>query len=570
MGDPHAIDATITVDGTVLDDKLAAHIEEVLVDEDLQRPTMFCMTLLDPDHDIVKRSKLRAGAKVEISVVGEGATGDGSLLIGDVVTIECDYDDLAAEVVVRGYDATHRLHRGRRTRVFRDATDSDMVTAIAGDAGLEVGEIESTSEVHEHVTQANQTDWEFIMGRARPLGLDLTVRDGHVELARRTTSDNAPSEAGADADPSGLDPRLLVYGFNLQAFHGRVSASEQVANIEVRGWDRDRKEPIVARVAAGTGAAGLAETDPSRLAGIFDSRDWIDVTTPVATAGEAEGLATALAERIGSAFAEAEGSAIGNTALRAGVAVRVSGVNEDFNGAYVLSHVRHVLDRRGYRTQFTVSGHHDRSLLGLIATSAGANGQHGGGGRAEATLGLVRGTVSENADPDELGRVKVWFAWLDDQYSSAWAPVAQLGAGPASGTFFLPAVGDEVLVGFEHGQVDRPIVVGGLFNKLDQPPEYGEFLHDGAVTGRGIYSRNGHRITLHDADDLGGIILRAVDDGKASVVSIGLNALDKKLVVESSGAVDILADGEITLHGSKITLQADGEMVLKGATIKLN
>jgi uncharacterized protein (DUF2345 family) len=54
------------------------------------------------------------------------------------------------------------------------------------------------------------------------------------------------------------------------------------------------------------------------------------------------------------------------------------------------------------------------------------------------------------------------------------------------------------------------------------------------------------------------------------VVSIGLNSLDKKLVVESGGAVDILADGEITLRGSKITLQADGEMVLKGATIKLN
>jgi phage protein D/phage baseplate assembly protein gpV len=570
MSDPHGIDATIVVDGTPLDDRLAAHVDEVVVDEDLHRPAMFCMTLLDPDHDIVKRCKLRAGAQVEISVVGQGATGDGSLLLGDVVTIECDYDDLGAVVNVRGYDATHRLHRGRRTRVFRDATDSDLVTAIAGEAGLEVGEIESTREVHEHLTQANQTDWEFLMGRARPLGLDLTVRDGHVDFTRRKTSDDAPSEAGADADPSGLDPRLLIHGFNLQAFHGRISAAEQIANVEVRGWDQDRKEPVVARVAAGTGAASLAETEPSKLAGLFDSRDWIEVVTPVASDREAEGIATALAERIGSAFAEAEGSAIGNTALRAGAAVRVSGVNEDFNGAYVLSHVRHVLDRRGYRSQFTASGHHDRSLLGLIATSAGANGQHAGAGRSEATFGLVRGTVSENADPDKLGRVKVRLPWLDDQYSSAWAPVAQLGAGPESGTFFLPAVGDEVLVGFEHGQVDRPIVIGGLFNKLDQPPGYGQFLHDGAVTGRGIYSRNGHRITLHDADDLGGIILRAVDDGKESVVSIGLNALDKKLVVQSSGAVDIDADGEITLRGSKITLQADGEMVLKGATIKLN
>ncbi|MEO5941504.1 MAG: VgrG-related protein [Candidatus Limnocylindrales bacterium] len=569
MADPHAISATITVDGTPLDEQLVAHVDEVIVDEDLHRPAMFSMTLVDPDRDIVKRCKLRAGAKVEISVVGEGATGDASLLIGDVVTVECDYDDRVAEVVVRGYDATHRLHRGRRTRVFRDSTDSDIVTSVAGDAGLEVGEIESTSEVHEHVSQANQTDWEFLMGRARPLGLDLTVRDGHVELARRATSDDAPADAGADADPAGLDPRLLLFGFNLQAFHGRVSGADQVANVEVRGWDHDRKEPVVARVAAGSGAAGLAETDPSTLAGIFDSRDWVDVVTSVTSEREAEGVATALAERIGSAFAEAEGSAIGNTALRAGAAVRVSGVNEDFNGAYVLSHVRHVLDRRGYRTQFTVSGQHDRSLLGLIAPPATGNG-HTGAGRVDATLGLVRGTVSENADPEKLGRVKVRFPWLDDQYSSNWAPVAQLGAGPESGTFFLPAVGDEVLVGFEHGQVDRPIVVGGLFNRIDQPPGYDQFLHDGAVTGRGIYSRNGHQITFHDADDHGGIVLRAVDGGQSSVVSIVLNALDKKLSIQCSGAVDITADGEVSLRGSKVTIQADGEMVLKGATIKLN
>ena len=146
----------------------------------------------------------------------------------------------------------------------------------------------------------------------------------------------------------------------------------------------------------------------------------------------------------------------------------------------------------------------------------------------------------------------------------------QLGAGPESGTFFLPAVGDEVLVGFEHGLIDRPMVVGGLFNKIDRPPTYGQYLKDGAVHGRGIFSRKGHRITFHDADDIGGIVLRVDDDNRESVVSIGLNAIETKLVVQSKGAVNIDAEGEITLRGSKVTVEADGELVLKGSTIKLN
>jgi uncharacterized protein involved in type VI secretion and phage assembly len=230
-----------------------------------------------------------------------------------------------------------------------------------------------------------------------------------------------------------------------------------------------------------------------------------------------------------------------------------------------------VLNRRGYVTHFTISGRQDRSLLGLVAANGnGSAAGHGDGLAGRADPGVVRGLVSDNQDPSMLGRVKVRFPWLDEDYSSTWAPVMQLGAGPDSGTFFLPAVGDEVLVGFEHGRVDRPVVIGGLFNKTDKPPDYGAFLDDGAVTGRGIWSRNGHRITLHDADDSAGIILRAVDGQGGSVVSIGLNAKDKKLFVMSEGDVEVEALGDITLKGANVTVQADRDLVLKGTTIKLN
>ena len=568
MGDPRATGATIKVNGLELRGE-AANADSVIVDEDLQRPAMFAITLVDPKHTIVEESGLQAGAAVEITMVGQGVPPgyDGALMIGEVVSVECDYDEVGADVVIRGYAASHRLHRGRRTRVFKDSTDSDIVKQVAAGAGLDLGEIEPTSEVHQHITQGNLTDWEFLASRTRPLGLDLTVTDGRLHLRQRATAAEAPADAGAPAGNG--DPRHLIFRHNLKAFHGRMSAADQVADVEIRGWDQGRKQPVVGKALARTGAAKIEATDPPKLAAAFRDPTFVDVVMPVSSDREAEDAASALAERIGSAFVEAEGTALGNTALRAGAAVRVSGVSAEFNGAYVLSHVRHVLDDDGYRTHFTIGGHHDRSLLGLVAGSSNGTG-HRAASPVAAAVGLVRGVVSEVDDPDKQGRVKVKLPWLDAQFSSAWAPVMQLGAGPDSGTFFLPAVGDEVLVGFEHGLIDRPMVVGGLFNGIDKPPTYGLYLDNGAVTGRAIHSRSGHELSFHDARDRAGIVIRVVDSDRQNVVSVGLNALEEKLVVFSAGAVEVRADGDVSLHGKKVSIEADTELVLKGATIKLN
>ncbi len=93
---------------------------------------------------------------------------------------------------------------------------------------------------------------------------------------------------------------------------------------------------------------------------------------------------------------------------------------------------------------------------------------------------MVIGVVTAVDDPESLGRVKVKFPWLADDYESWWARVAQLGAGPDRGAVWLPEVNDEVLVAFEHGDTRRPYVVGGLCNGVDNPP-FGDGLIDGST-----------------------------------------------------------------------------------------
>jgi phage protein D len=569
MGMPTAsgVRSVITVDGWPLDDEVHGYVEHLLVDDQLDLPTMFAITLVDPDHDILDRSGLRVGAEVDVSVVDEADQQEKPLAKGDVVTIECEYDQIGARVTVRGYAPSHRLHRGRQTRTFLNVTDSEIVKKVCGEAGIEIGKIEATSDVYEHVAQANASDWEFISARARQIGFEVAVVEGKLEFGPPRDSAEAPASSDADPDTDPTDPRLLIFGKNLLGFHGRLSAAEQVAEVEVHAWDTDRKEPVVVTAPAGTVAAQLELADPQSLASFFGDQTFISVSRPMASEPEATQAAKAIAERIGSSFVEADGVARGRAELSAGAAVNIDGVGEDFSGKYVLSHVRHVFDSEGYRTHFTISGRHDRSLLGMVSTGAAGAPAFGAGAANAAIPGLVRGIVSDNDDPEKMGRVKVSLPWLSADFSSAWAPVMQLGAGPKSGTMFLPAVGDEVLVGFEHGRIDWPIVVGGLFNGVDAPPTYEHLLDNGAVIGRSIVSRLGHEIIFNDdAQNHSGIAITT----EGATVSVNLDAREQRLFIQSDGSVVVQAAGELKLKGEKVTIQADGELVLKGAQIKLN
>ncbi len=113
----------------------------------------------------------------------------------------------------------------------------------------------------------------------------------------------------------------------------------------------------------------------------------------------------------------------------------------------------------------------------------------------EKRYGVSPGIVTNNKDPDGLGRLKVQFPWLSDKNESDWVRVATLMSGKQMGSFFLPEVNDEVLVAFEHGDINRPYVIGCLWNGKAPPPETNK---DGKNNIRTIKSRSGHEIRFDD------------------------------------------------------------------------
>jgi uncharacterized protein involved in type VI secretion and phage assembly len=170
--------------------------------------------------------------------------------------------------------------------------------------------------------------------------------------------------------------------------------------------------------------------------------------------------------------------------------------------------------------------------------------------------GVVVGLVTNNQDPDHLGRVKVKFPWLGDDDESAWARVAAPMAGKNRGLFMLPEVDDEVLVVFEHGDPRFPYVLGGLWNGADTPPETNS---DGKNAVRLIRSRSGHVIRLVDTD--GGEKIEIID-------KTGHNSLT--LDSESNTVTISAPQGTIKLSAQEIQIEASNTVTIKGATVNIN
>jgi uncharacterized protein involved in type VI secretion and phage assembly len=168
------------------------------------------------------------------------------------------------------------------------------------------------------------------------------------------------------------------------------------------------------------------------------------------------------------------------------------------------------------------------------------------GTAAGKVYGAVVGVVTNNKDPDGMGRVKVKFPWLSAGDESQWARVSSPMAGKERGVYFLPEVDDEVLVLFEHGDMRFPYVLGALWNGKDAPPVAND---DGKNNVRIIKSRSGHVIRLTD------------EDGKEKIEIVDKSEKNSIVIDTADNAVTITSEKDITLSATKGTIKLDAKNV---------
>jgi uncharacterized protein involved in type VI secretion and phage assembly len=163
--------------------------------------------------------------------------------------------------------------------------------------------------------------------------------------------------------------------------------------------------------------------------------------------------------------------------------------------------------------------------------------------------GIVTGQVISNRDPDGQGRVQVSLPYLGGQNQSYWAPIATLMSGSNRGSWFMPEIGDEVLVAFLQDDVSHPYIIGFLWNGQDTPPTTDIHL-------RTIHSVNGHEVQIYDPPVTGGDqgyirIQYARGNGTTNKVEINNTAI----VITSDSAIQIQAP-TVTINGRPVSISA--------------
>jgi uncharacterized protein involved in type VI secretion and phage assembly len=265
--------------------------------------------------------------------------------------------------------------------------------------------------------------------------------------------------------------------------------------------------------------------------------------------------------------------------------VEISGIGSRFSGTYLVTRAVHRYDISGYTTQFEISGYRAATLRRLL----------GGEEKSEKAYGVVVGIVTNVDDPDGIARVKVKYPTITDDLESHWARLVSPMAGNGRGIEFIPEVNDEVLVAFEYNDINRPYVIGSLWNGQDAPPEASSsIVNNGEVQKRIIKSRSGHVITLDDTqssekikivDKAGQTIVLDSSSGaeKVEIVDkagskVTMNGAQRSVTIESAQDMTLSATGRVEITGqtgvaitsqANLDLEATAQANFKGATAKL-
>jgi phage protein D len=447
-GDKSVALYSILLDGTALDDTTSRRIREVKVLNYLRLPDMCTFTLTyekgkEGQDEPIDSHPFDIGKPLEIKLGAREALTTNSLFKGEIVTLELNFGPGSVELHVRGFDRSHVLLRSRHVKTFQNQTSSDIVSSVVSAAGF-TADCDDSGDPHDFMQQDNETDWDFIWRLAERIGFEFVVEDTTAHFRKQSPD----------------DPVELEWPTTLRSFKPRVTAIQQVAQVTLAAQDPKTKQSI--SVTAG---------NPNQIAKIGVDRDTVQsafdgdaihvATEPVKTQSEATALAQALLDKLANGYIAAEGVCDGNPAIKAGAALHVSGLGNKFSGMYRVAASTHVLSGGAtYETRFANSPSH--TLLGSVGADRGS-------GAPGIGTQLVLGIVTNNSDPDNLGRVRVKYPALGPDAEGNWARIATVSAGNARGLIMLPVVGEEVLVGFEHGDTTRPYVLGSLFNGVDVP-----------------------------------------------------------------------------------------------------
>jgi len=448
-------------------------------------------------------------------------------------------------------DPAFRMTLDRKSAYFTEMTDSDLFDELIGKYPDLSSEITDTNIQNPEIVQYQVSDWDFMVSRAENLGLFCLADDSVLKIGKPDLEQDIAHS--------------LSYGSNIYDLDLEIDARTQYQKVNVSAWDPANQERISTE----------SEDVPTPQQGNLSGPKLADVSgveqyelrhSGTLTQGQIDAWAEAGMRK--SRFSRIRGTVSfqGNEAVKPGCLIALKGLGERFNGTAFVSAVRHTLSGRDWITSAQLgmrpTWHHEDFPVNAPP----------GAGFQPAINGLHTGIVTQlQDDPEGEDRILVKLPAINADEEGVWSRISRLDAGNERGAFFLPEIGDEVVVGFINDDPNEAVVLG-MFNSSNKPAPLtaSDDNHE-----KGFVTRSGIKVLFDDsASSLrmttpkGNTI--ALDDDSGSIKISDENG--STLTMDSSGIslespmdIQIKAKGNVSIEGTNVQIEANAAASLEGS-----
>lgn len=481
------------------------------------------------------------GSKVEIRLARDGDR-EKPVFEGIVISHGIEAGRNSSFLAVGLKDAAVKLTGARRTAVYRDKQDSEIIKDLLAEAGLKTDKVAATSTRHQEIMQYYCTDWDFIVSRAEMQGLFIAVDKGAV-------SAQTPNVAAAAV-------AHFEWGTDVSDFDFQADGSCQFAQVEAMSWD-SKNQNIATTAADSSVSSHPGNFSASKVASsIGFNKNTLMSIVPLETA-ELKAWANGAMIRSRNAMLRGRLSVEGLNNIKLLDVIELGGFGPRFNGKAVVSGISHRLHDGIWVTDIQFGVSPDSLVYRERVADVPAAGMLPG------LLGLQVGVVTNfKDDPEKEFRVEVKIPAVTPGDGTVWAALCSPDAGKGRGFFFRPEVGDEVVVGFLNNDPRYPVVIGSLYGSKNFPPKDFSNLTEKNIK-KGFVTKSGTTITFLD-DNSASVFIQTPNNNK---ILLDDEAKAIKLTDQNGNSVTMDQSGIVIKSSKDLKLDVSGNVEISGAKV---
>jgi Rhs element Vgr protein len=483
-----------------------------------------------PEFEPGKTIKIEAGFHNQNQVIFEG------MIIKQHIKLKGGRDSF---LVVECKDKAFKMTLARKNKYFIDTKDSAAVEAMLGNYQLQK-EVESTPVEHKQLVQYNATDWDFMVSRMEINGLVVYAENGKVICKKPVVESSATV--------------TTTFGTDVLAFDAQLDASHQYETVTCKSWDMSSQE-VSESENESVGITEAGDLSSSSLSGKVNEGSIVYTHAGKLPVEELKHWATARQKK--NVLSKSRGiiTCKGKFDAKPAGTLELSGFGDHLNGNHFISGVRHELKNNLWESTIQFGWWPELFSEQYSITQPPASGI------LPAVHGLQIGVVTQiEEDPESEFRIQVKFPLMDNDAEGIRARIALLDAGNERGSFFMPEINDEVIVGFINDD-PRDAVILGMLNSSSKPAPFtpSDDNHE-----KGFVTRSKMKLVFNDDKK---IILLQTPAGK----EITLDEDQQKIILkdENDNKIEMSSDGIVIESCKDIILKATNDIKNDGVNIEM-